>query len=162
MKDLIEIRSATINDSSALADLSIQLGYPTSSRQSAHRLDVILDSKDHALLMACLADDTVIGYVHGFIAYRVGVDPFAEIGGLVVTKEYHRRGVGRRLMAEVEDWAMQNGIRKFRIRSASHREAAHPFYKRLGFTQSKKQFIFDKSLDPETKHRDSTDANGVH
>ena len=99
MKNLADIRSATLNDSLALADLSVQLGYPASSRQSANRLNVILDSKDHTLLVACLADATVIGWVHVFLAFRVMSDPFAEIGGLVVTEEFRKRGIGRRLLA---------------------------------------------------------------
>jgi len=90
--DAVDIRSATVDDSSAIADLSTQLGYPTLPIQSANQLGVILDSKEHVILVACLADGTVVGWVHAFLAFRVESDPFAEIGGFIVTEEFRGRG----------------------------------------------------------------------
>jgi GNAT superfamily N-acetyltransferase len=158
MMDAVDIRRATMDDSSALADLSTQLGYPTSQIQSANRLGVILDSNKHAIIVACLADGTVVGWVHVFLAFRVGSDPFAEIGGFVVTKEFRRRGIGRCLLEAIEEWVIQSGIAKLRIRSRSNRVDTHIFYGRLGFSKSKQQHVFDKSLKPDAEYRDSVDA----
>ena len=157
MMDAVDIRRATMDDSSALADLSTQLGYPTSQIQSANRLGVILDSKEHAILVACLADGTVVGWVHVFLAFRVESDPFAEIGGFVVTKEFRRRGIGRCLLAAVEEWVIQSGISKLRVRCRSDRVDTHTFYKRLDFSKLKKQHVFDKSLKADAEHRGSVD-----
>jgi len=157
MMDIVDIRSATMDDSSALADLSTQLGYPTSPIQSANRLGVILDSNEHAILVACLADGTVVGWVHVFLALRVESDPFAEIGGFVVTEEFRSRGIGRCLLAAVEEWVIQRGITRLRIRSRSNRVDTHTFFERLGFSKSKQQHVFDKSLKPDTEHRGSVD-----
>jgi len=158
MMDAVNIRSATMDDSSALADLSTQLGYPTSPIQSANRLGAILDSNEHAILVACLADGTLVGWVHVFLAFRVESDPFVEIGGFVVTKEFHRRGIGRCLLAAVEEWVIQSGMTKLRVRCRSNRVGTHTFYKRLGFSKSKQQHVFDKSLKADAEHRDSVDA----
>jgi len=158
MMGAVDIRSATMDDSSALADLSTQLGYPTSPIQSANRLGVILDSKEHAILVACLADGTVVGWVHVFLAFRVESDPFAEIGGFVVTEEFRRRGISRCLLAAAEEWVIQSGITKLRIRSRSNRVDTHTFYERLGFSKSKQQNVFDKSLKIDAGHRGSVDA----
>lgn len=158
MMDSVDIRRATIDDSSALADLSTELGYPTSQIQSANRLGVILDSKEHAILVACLADGRVVGWVHVFLAFRVESDPFAEIGGFVVTKEFRRRGIGRCLLAAVEEWVVQSGITRLRIRSRSNRVDTHTFFERLGFSKSKQQHVFDKSLKPDAGHRGSIDS----
>jgi len=158
MMDAVDIRRATMDDSSALADLSTQLGYPTSQIQSANRLDVILDSKEHAILVTCLADGTVVGWVHAFLAFRVESDPFAEIGGFVVTKELRRQGIGRCLLAAVEEWVIQSGITKLRVRSRSNRVDTHTFFERLGFSKSKQQHVFDKSLKTDAEYRDSVDA----
>jgi GNAT superfamily N-acetyltransferase len=153
MIDAVNIRSATMNDSSAIADLSAQFGYPTSPIQSANRLGVILDSKEHSILVACLDNDTVVGWVHVFLAFRVESDPFAEIGGFVVTEEFRRRGIGRSLLAAVEEWVSQSGITKLRVRSRSNRKDARTFYEQLGFSKSKQQHVFDKSLKADTEHR---------
>ena len=158
MMDAVYIRSATMDDSSALADLSTELGYPTSPIQSANRLGVILDSKEHAILVACLADSTVVGWVHVFLAFRVESDPFAEIGGFIVKKEFRRQEIGRCLLAAVEEWVIQNGITRLRIRSRSNRVDTHTFFERFGFSKSKQQHVFDKSLKPDTEYRDSVDA----
>ncbi len=157
MMDTVDIRRATMDDSSALADLSTQLGYPTSQIQSANRLGVILDSNEHSILVACLADGTVVGWVHVFLAFRVESDPFAEIGGFVVAKEFRRQGIGRCLLAAVEEWVIQSGIAKLRVRCRSDRVDTHTFYERLGFSKSKQQHVFDKSLKTDTEHRGSVD-----
>jgi len=138
--------------------LSTQLGYPTSQIQSANRLGVIFDSNEHAILVACLADDTVVGWVHVFLAYRVESDPFAEIGGFVVTEEFRGQGIGRCLLAAVEEWVIQSGITQLRVRCRSNRVDTHTFYKQLGFSISKQQHVFDKSLKADAEHRDSVDA----
>jgi GNAT superfamily N-acetyltransferase len=158
MMDAVDIRSATMDDSSALADLSTQLGYPTSPIQSANRLGVILDSNKHAILVAYLADGKVVGWVHVFLAFRVESDPFAEIGGFVVTKEFRRQGIGRCLLAAVEEWVIQSGITKLRVRSRSNRVDTHTFFERLGFSKSKQQHVFDKSLKTDAGHPASVDA----
>jgi len=158
MMDAVDIRRATMDDSSALADLSTQLGYPTSQIQSANRLDVILDSKEHAILVTCLADGTVVGWVHAFLAFRVESDPFAEIGGFIVTEEFRRQRIGKCLLAAVEEWVIQNGVTKLRVRSRSNRVDTHTFFERLGFSKSKQQHVFDKSLKTDPKHRGLVDA----
>jgi len=158
MMDAVDTRRATMDDSSALADLSTQLGYPTSPIQSANRLGEIFDSKEHAILVACLADGTVVGWVHVFLALRVESDPFAEIGGFVVKKEFRRQGIGRCLLAAVKEWVIQSGIAKLRVRCRSDRVDTHTFYKQLGFSKSKQQHVFDKSLKTDAEHRGSVDA----
>jgi GNAT superfamily N-acetyltransferase len=159
MMDAVNIRGATVDDSLALADLSAQLGYPTPPIQSANRIGVILDSKEHAILVACLTDGTVVGWVHVFLAFRVESDQFAEIGGFVVTEEFRRRGVGRCLLAAAEDWVIQSGITKLRVRSRSSRDDTRTFYERLGFSKSKQQHVFDKSLKADAEHRG--EVNGM-
>jgi len=158
MMDAVDIRGATMDDSSALAALSTQLGYPTSPIQSANRLGVILDSKEHAILVACLVDGTVVGWVHVFLSFRVESDPFAEIGGFIVTEEFRRQGIGKCLLSSVEEWVLQSGITKLRVRSRSNRVDTHTFFKRLGFSKSKQQHVFDKSLKADPKHRGLVDA----
>jgi len=156
--DAVDIRSATMDDSSALADLSTQLGYPTSQIQSANRLGVILDSKEHAIIVACLADGTVVGWVHAFLAFRVESDQFAEIGGFIVTEKFRRQGIGKCLLAAVEEWVIQSGIAKLRVRCRSDRVDTHTFYKQLGFSKLKQQNVFNKSLKTDAKHQGLVEA----
>ena len=79
----IDIRNATLKDASALARLSTQLGYSTSLVESKDRLSGILGSDEHAVIVACLGDGTVVGWVHAYLALSVESNPFVEIGGFV-------------------------------------------------------------------------------
>jgi GNAT superfamily N-acetyltransferase len=142
----VKIRNAVIDDAPALADLSTQLGYPTRALQSANRLDAILGSKEQVVLVACLSDGSVVGWVHVFLTLRIESDPFAEVGGFVVSEQHRGQGIGRSLLEEVEAWVIRHGIKNLRVRSRSTRIDAHAFYQRLGFTKTKNQTVFDKPI----------------
>lgn len=142
----ILIRSASLDDCSALANLSTQLGYASSVQETEERITPILEADDHTILVAALPDAGLAGFIHVFLARRVESDTFAEIGGLVVKKGVRGRGIGRLLMTAAETWARSQGVHKLRVRTRSTRPEAHTFYERLGFTQTKKQFVYDLDL----------------
>ncbi len=142
----MEIRPATIDDAGALAELSGQLGYPTSEQDSGSRLIAILGSGDHSVLVACDSGGMVMGWIHIYRVLRVESDPFAELGGFVVSETHRRVGIGRRLLDAAEGWGRQQGMKKLRVRSRIERDDARAFYETLGFSTTKQQQVFDKSL----------------
>ena len=144
----VEIRTASMEDAAPLAELSTQLGYPTPVRHSAARLESILRSREHRVLVACTPGTGVVGWAHVYLALRIESDPFAEIGGFVVDEHHRRRGIGRALLAAAETWVRARGVSRLRVRSRSTRGAAHAFYERLGFSRTKEQYVFDKDLAP--------------
>lgn len=141
----IEINRAGVADATAIAELSGQLGYPTSIRQAEGRLAAILESKSHAVFVARL-DNQVVGWVHVFLAPRLESDPFAELGGFVISEAHRRRGIGRRLLARAEEWSIGCGVATLRVRFRSDRNETRTFYENLGFVSKKKQDVFDKSI----------------
>ena len=142
----VTIRTAKSADAPALADLSTQLGYPTSASAAGSRLTGILDSGGHAVFAACLPDGTVVGWAHVFMARRVESDAFAELGGFVVAEGYRRRGIGERLLAATEEWAARQGATKLRVRTRTGRDDAIAFYGHWGFQGTKEQSVLDKPL----------------
>jgi N-acetylglutamate synthase-like GNAT family acetyltransferase len=144
--DQVEIRNASIDDVAALAELSTQLGYPSSPQQASARLAAIVRSSEHLVQVACSPDGAVVGWVHVFLALRVESDPFAELGGFVVTQQCRGRGIGCSLLEAAEMWAGRQGAKKLRVRSRSTRGDANAFYERLGFTQTKEQHVYDKAI----------------
>ena len=48
---------------------------------------------------------------------------------------------------EAEDWTRRQGVNKIRVTSRSTREAAHRFYLRDGYRQTKISMFFEKMLD---------------
>ena len=69
-----------------------------------------------------------------------------EIVGLVVDAAHRGRGVGRRLVAEVEAWAAARGLEVVTVRSNVARTESHPFYERLGYARTKTQHAYRKRL----------------
>jgi ribosomal protein S18 acetylase RimI-like enzyme len=76
----------------------------------------------------------------------IASNPRVEIGGLVVDESCRSQGVGRLLMARVEEWARSNGFTEARLRSNVIRESAHLFYENLGYRVNKTQKSFLKTL----------------
>lgn len=142
----VTVRPAGLEDAGAIARLSGELGYPTTSEQCAARLRTILGAADHEVLVACTEDGAVVAWVHVFEALRVESEPFAEISGFVVAEACRGQGVGKRLLAAVEAWVAARGLTQLRVRSRTERAAARAFYAGLGFVRSKEQNVFDKRV----------------
>jgi ribosomal protein S18 acetylase RimI-like enzyme len=84
-----------------------------------------------------VADDD--GRVAGFVSastrehWSGAVD--AYIGELVVDPAAEGRGVGRALVAAVEAWAVESGLRLLTLETGAANASARAFYRRLGFAE---------------------------
>jgi GNAT superfamily N-acetyltransferase len=143
----MHIRQATADDAAALAELSSQFGYSASEQQVLERLGAMRESNEHLVLVACLDDGQIAGWIHVFLAHRVESDCFAELGGFVVDRQHRRGGIGRLLLDQAEEWAVGRGAHRLRVRSRTARQEVHGFFKRLGFAPAKEQLVLDKQLD---------------
>jgi len=133
-------------DVPALTRLSNQLGYPASEAVTQARLEILLSESEHALLVAESEEGKVVGWVHGLVRKLLIHDVHIEIGGLVVDEAYRGRGIGRKLLAEIEDWAKAKGIQAVFLRSNIVREEAHQFYEKAGYEMTKTSKIFWKDV----------------
>jgi len=64
----------------------------------------------------------------------------------VVNSKFRSAGAGRLLVERGEEWARQRGLAVIGVRSNIIRERAHIFYERLGYTVTKTQKVFRKTL----------------
>lgn len=138
----ITFREITIDDAAVLASLSLQFGYPVSDGEMQGRVAQVLARKDHCTFVA-LAEQKVVGWIHGFHALRLESDPFVEIGGLVVDENLRGQGIGRQLIEQVKEWAHAESVAKLRVRCNTQRTDTHKFYLKAGFSESKEQKVFD-------------------
>ena len=66
--------------------------------------------------------------------------PWALVENVVVDPQWRRRGVGRALLRHAVRVADDAGCYKLQLTSSNHRDGAHRFYERLGFTATSTGF----------------------
>ena len=142
----INIRSAKISDSVAIAELSKQLGYETEVVAVQHRLEKILKHSENCIYTATTKEGEVVGWIHGFYALRVEANFFVEIGGLVVNTNFRKNGIGQKLVDKVIEWSRSKNYTKLRVRCNAIRKESHKFYEKIGFELNKEQKVFDIKL----------------
>ena len=127
------IRAPRDSDADAIAALVTELGYPSSAAEIPARLAALSAESGSAVWVAEL-DRKVIGIATGRAFAGVHVTaPVAWLTALVVAEAARGKGVGKQLMAVAETWARERGAAKLALTSALHRDAAHQFYKNLGY-----------------------------
>jgi GNAT superfamily N-acetyltransferase len=141
------IREARVDDAAELAVLSTELGYPSTTDDIQRRLPFLLSNPGHLVLVATDVGDGAVGWLHAVVPRGLESDGFVEIAGLVVADAHRSSGIGSRLLAAAERWAVgQTGVGTIRVRSNVIRQRAHRFYLRAGYTLAKTSHLFTKQL----------------
>jgi len=144
------IRPAVPADAGRLAALSSELGYPVTADEMAGRLADLLTRDGDVVLVAEPEPGQVVGWVHGSEQRLLESARRCELLGLVVEARMRGRGVGRRLVAAVEEWARARGLDQMAVRSNVTRTESHPFYEHLGYARVKTQHAYRKRLGPSS------------
>ncbi len=142
----VEVRQMRAEDTSSVAALTTQLGYPATEDAIRRRYDLIKDRWDARLFVAHHAGNRIVGWIHVQATYLLECDARAEIWGLVVSDKARGSGVGRRLVEAAEEWALMRGLDVIVLRSNLLRTDAQGFYEHLGYTVTKTQNAFRKNL----------------
>lgn len=81
-------------------------------------------------------DGTVVGFVTVTERPHFTGRPEAYVGELAVAEDSARSGVGRALMAAVEDWARERGLARVSLDTGAANAGARRFYEALGYEES--------------------------
>ena len=139
------IREAKITDYVELQILSFEdLGYECNAELVKTRLEN-LDSNNECVFVADVNGE-VVGFVHIIKFNTLYYKSMANIQGMVVSKEYQRKGYGKELMNAAENWARKRNIEIVRLNSGFVRPEAHEFYRAIGYCNEKEQIRFMKQL----------------
>ena len=139
------VRRLTADDADAVAELSSELGYPSSPGDLRERIDEMSRTTDR-VAFAAVVDGEIVGWIDAAMERHLQSPASAVIGGLVVREDTRGLGVGRRLCLEVEDWARSKSVPVVRVRSQIKREDAHRFYLREGYRKVKTSLVFEKPV----------------
>jgi GNAT superfamily N-acetyltransferase len=145
----MKTRPFCLPDTSEIAALASQLGYPVGDEDARTYLRDIDKDPDHALFVAQSESGAIIGWIHVFRTRRAFTKPHAEVGGLVVDENHRGMGVGGALLEESEQWARREGCSTLLVRSNVVRERARDFYQGAGYSLSKQQNVFKKDFQEE-------------
>ncbi len=140
------IRAARVDDVGELAALTTELGYPATAADIERRLPSLLASREDLVLVATDDADRPVAWVHAVVRRFLQADAFVQIAGLVVADGERGSGIGSRLLAAAEQWAVEIGIPVVRVRSNVVRDRTHGFYLRAGYTLTKTSHLFVKQL----------------
>ena len=142
----VSLRTIELRDAEAVAALTVQLGYQRSADAVREWIGGLGSrAGTQTAFVACL-DAEVVGWIEVCVERHLQSEPFALIGGLVVSEVARGNGIGRRLCEAVETWAADCGVSAVRVTSRSTREAAHRFYRRDGYADVKTSLVFEKRV----------------
>jgi GNAT superfamily N-acetyltransferase len=148
------IRAASPDDSKQLAALVEQLGYRADERFIRDQLAQLASQPGTTVFVA---DDN--GAIIGLLC--LSIIPFLHVSGglgrisaLVIDSQFQGKGVGRRLMAEAEEFAWKTGCARIEFTSGDHRSDAHAFYEAIGYFQDCRRFIKQRPAENLTQSRE--------
>jgi GNAT superfamily N-acetyltransferase len=139
----VSLREARPEDAPALAGLLAELGYPNSVEPLRARLRAF--AADPSSFVVVAADgDRLVGLASASVLPLLHEEgSWCRLSAIVVGEGSRRAGVGRELVAEVEERARAAGCRYLEVTSGERpeREAAHAFYEALGLEQVSRRYL---------------------
>lgn len=147
MDAVLRLRAARPDDAAEIARLADELGYPTSVSDMHERLGMLLPQQRNHVVVA-EGSCGLLGWIAVERRLTLESGERIEIIGLVVGAAARQGGVGRRLVAGAEQWAVAQGFDAIGVRSNVARDESHPFYECLGYVCCKTQHVYRRPLVP--------------
>lgn len=100
----------------------------------------IIDNKNKLqTILVALVDDEIVGFAELSIKNEPENDYFEEkrfvwIDDIAVKEGYRRQGIGSKLLAASESWALNNGIDEIELSARCANKDAIKFYDEFGYT----------------------------
>ena len=105
-------------------------------REQDYYLGLIAD--ENVALLVAEAGGNLVGYVHGIVRDAPALPVFvrrryAVVDAVVVRSGFQNHGIGRRLMDEMQVWALAKGATSIELNVYEFNETAISFYEGLGY-----------------------------
>lgn len=143
------LRDITIFDAQEIQRISnFELGYDVDLDIVKKQIEKLTNDNKHNVIIGFENEQTrkIIGFVHAELYESLYMDTGINILGLAVDSNFQGRGIGKRLMNAIEDYALKNNISFIRLNSNVRRTEAHKFYESIGYVCDKTQKRLIKKL----------------
>lgn len=137
----IIVRDAEVDDADAIAGLCGELGYPEETLVLKTRIKKLSKRMNDRVLVA-VRESQVVGVLslHIMSMFHLG-GRVCRVTSLVVSEQYRKKYIGRRLMDMAEAYARASDCVQVEVTSNDRRADAHAFYDRLGYTAESQSFV---------------------
>ncbi len=142
---MIEIRSSTVNDSEAIRNLSVQLGYQPTLDTVISGLEAMAKTEGYEVVVIT-QNNVVAGWMSLGVRLRIEDVPFFEVLAIVTDEAKRGSGFGKALMRYAEANAHEKNIPLVLLYSNVIREESHKFYNRVGYQKYKQAFLFRRNI----------------
>lgn len=145
----MQVRRAQDGDQAEYLRMRGALWPEADPAELASELDAMLAAADQVALVAVRADGRLGGFAEaGVRPFANGVDesPCAVLEGWWVDADARRAGVGRALVAAVEDWARARGFTELGSDALLDNTLSHQAHRALGFEERERVVHFRKRL----------------
>jgi len=142
VNEVFKVRRAAPGDSDAISRLArevaaepegwlLTLGTWRSSSEERRAIRLLRRHPDAALFVA-ETSEAIVGRLSVTRDQHPSSQHIADLG-LMVARDYRRRGVGRALLEAAVEWARSSGVSKLELHVFPHNEAAIRLYELFGF-----------------------------
>lgn len=135
----LSIRRATPGDIPAMTELlerlfSIEKDFSPSPERQARGLGLMLESPEERNVVVAEAGGQVVGMVTGQLLVSTAEGGLVTlVEDMVIAPLFRGKGVGSRLLAEIECWAAELGSRRLQLLADRDNAPAKSFYERAGW-----------------------------
>ena len=143
------LRNITVFDAQEIQSISnFELGYDVNLDIVKKQIRKLTNDNKHNIIIGFENEQTrkIIGFVHAELYESLYMDTGLNILGLAVDSNFQGKGIGKKLMSYIEDYALKNNISYIRLNSNVRRIEAHKFYESIGYVCDKTQKRLIKKL----------------
>ncbi|MGH1343146.1 MAG: GNAT family N-acetyltransferase [Nannocystales bacterium] len=153
----VQVREAQLEDTPDICRMLLQLGHDGDEALVRRRLERVLGTTDHVVLLAQERPHGSVGILHASTAISLQSPPRVDVHVLVVTSAHREAGAGRALLERLHNWALRRGIDDVATAFARHRKTGHAFFGKLGYSVAGERRLYKRDLaSPLRTHEDST------
>jgi ribosomal protein S18 acetylase RimI-like enzyme len=132
---LLTLHIATCDDLDSLAQLYEELSGKETDLCKMKKNFKLMESNPNYVVLTAKEDNLVVGSVMGIICLDLvyKCKPFMVIENVIVKNALRGRGIGVRLMKEIEEIGRKRDCYYTMFVSGGNRKEAHQFYKSVGY-----------------------------